>query len=74
MQRAKQDIDSVFSMGLFEDVKFLPQPSEASTLENPTVDLMLQVKERKSGGLSAGFGMSAQVIPCLYVCHSQTVC
>lgn len=61
MQQAKRDIDSVFSMGLFEDVKFLPQASEDSTLESPTVDLTLQVKEKKAGGLSAGFGMSAQV-------------
>ena len=61
LQQARQDIDSVFGMGLFEDVKFLPQAAEGSTLENPIVDLTLQVKERKASGLSAGFGMSAQV-------------
>lgn len=69
MQQAKQDIDSVFSMGLFEDVKFLPQASESSTLESPVVDLTLQVKEKKPGGLSAGFGMSAQVKITLFACH-----
>ena len=61
MQQARRDIDAVDSMGLFDDVKFLPQPSEDSSLENPTVDLTLQVKERKNGGLSAGCGISAQV-------------
>ena len=61
MQQARRDIDAVYSMGLFDDVKFLPQPSEDSSLENPTVDLTLQVKERKNGGLSAGCGISAQV-------------
>ncbi|KAA6428034.1 MAG: Outer envelope of 80 kDa isoform 2, partial [Trebouxia sp. A1-2] len=60
MQQARRDIDAVYSMGLFDDVKFLPQPSEDSSLENPTVDLTLQVKERKNGGLSAGCGISAQ--------------
>ena len=83
MQQAKRDIDSVFSMGLFEDVKFLPQASEDSTLESPTVDLTLQVKEKKAGGLSAGFGMSAQVRPvlcpdltaaCSELCCSIGVC
>lgn len=61
MRQARRDIDAVYSMGLFDDVKFLPQPSEDSNLESPTVDLTLQVKERKNGGLSAGCGISAQV-------------
>lgn len=62
LQLARRDIDAVYSMGLFEDVKFLPQASEeGSSLEAPTVDLTLQVKERKPGGLSAGLGISAQV-------------
>ena len=61
MQQARRDIDAVYSMGLFDDVKFLPQPAVDSTLESPTIDLTLQVKERKFGGLSAGCGISAQV-------------
>lgn len=68
MQQARRDIDAVYSMGLFDDVKFLPQPSEDSSLENPTVDLTLQVKERKNGGLSAGCGISAQVKWSLAAC------
>ena len=61
VQQARRDIDAVYSMGLFDDVKILPQPAEDSTLENPILDLTLQVKERKNGGLSAGCGISAQV-------------
>lgn len=61
MQQARRDIDAVYSMGLFDDVKFWPQPAEDSTVENPYIDLTLQVKERKNGGLSAGCGISAQV-------------
>ncbi|KAL3145356.1 hypothetical protein ABBQ38_001612 [Trebouxia sp. C0009 RCD-2024] len=60
VQQARRDIDAVYSMGLFDDVKILPQPAEDSTLENPILDLTLQVKERKNGGLSAGCGISAQ--------------
>ena len=64
MRQAGRDIDTVYSMGLFDDVKFLPQQAEDSTMEAPKVDLTLQVKERKNGGLSAGCGISAQVGPC----------
>ena len=39
MRQAKLDIDSVYSMGLFDDVNILPQPSEDSTLEHPKVPL-----------------------------------
>ena len=62
MQQAHRDIDAVYSMGLFDDVKILPQPAEDSTLETPILDLTLQVKERKNGGFSGGVGISAQVI------------
>lgn len=34
-QQARSDIDSVYSMGLFDDVNILPQPAEDSTLEHP---------------------------------------
>ena len=61
MQQAHRDIDAVYSMGLFDDVKILPQSAEDSTLETPILDLTLQVKERKNGGFSGGVGISAQV-------------
>ena len=34
-RQARADIDSVYSMGLFDDVNILPQPAEDSTLEHP---------------------------------------
>ena len=37
VRQAKQDIDAVYSMGLFDDVNILPQPSEDSTMEQPKV-------------------------------------
>ena len=36
-QQARSDIDSVYSMALFDDVNILPQPAEDSTLEHPKV-------------------------------------
>ena len=50
MRRAKQDIDAVYTMGLFDDVQILPQPTEDSN----KVDLVLNLTERKTGGISAG--------------------
>lgn len=35
MRQAKTDIDAVYSMGLFDDVTILPQPSDDSTPEQP---------------------------------------
>ncbi|BDA46032.1 Outer envelope protein 80, chloroplastic [Coccomyxa sp. Obi] len=60
VRQAKMDIDAVYSMGLFDDVTILPQPAEDSTLEHPKVDLVLNVVERKTGGLSCGGGISSQ--------------
>lgn len=59
LHQGRRDIDAVYSMGLFEDVSMRPQPSEGSSLEHPKVDLSLEVTERKTGGLSAGGGISA---------------
>ena len=60
LRQAKRDIEAVYSMGLFDDVSIRPSPSERSTVEDPHVDLTLEVKERKkTGGLSAGGGISA---------------
>eukprot|EP00959_Pyramimonas_sp_CCMP1952_P266162 5564776-Pyramimonas_sp.AAC.2 len=43
-------------MGIMEDVNILPQPSE----EPGQLDLTLNVVERKTGGFSAGGGLSAR--------------
>jgi len=60
LKQSKGDVEAVYSMGLFEDVSIRPQPAEGSTVENPLVDLTLEVKERKkNGGLAAGGGISA---------------
>lgn len=60
LRQAKADMAAVYSMGLFEDVSIRPIPAEGSSLENPRVDLVLEVKERKkTGGLAAGGGISA---------------
>ena len=37
VRQAKTDIDAVYSMGLFDDVTILPQPSEDSTPDQPKV-------------------------------------
>ncbi|KAK9849807.1 hypothetical protein WJX84_004133, partial [Apatococcus fuscideae] len=58
-RQAKADIDAVYSMGLFEDVHILPQPAENSTVDHPRADVILNVVERKTAGLSAGGGISA---------------
>lgn len=60
MQQASRDIDNVYSMGLFDDVNILPQPVEDANPDHPKVDLTLNLVERKTGGLSAGGGISAQ--------------
>ena len=60
IKQAKRDIDAVYSMGLFDDVNILPQTAEDSTIGSPKVDLTLNIVERKTGGLSAGGGISAQ--------------
>ncbi|KAI7843074.1 hypothetical protein COHA_003245 [Chlorella ohadii] len=59
LQQGRRDIDAIYSMGLFEDVAMRPQPAEGSSLDNPKVDLTLEIIERKTGGLSAGGGISA---------------
>jgi hypothetical protein len=59
LQQGRRDIDAIYSMGLFEDVSMRPQPAEGSSLEHPKVDLALEITERKTGGLSAGGGISA---------------
>eukprot|EP00775_Hariotina_reticulata_P007019 gene7019-7233_t len=59
LRAAKQDIDSIYSTGLFEDVNIVPQEAEDSTEQHPKVDLTVNLVERKTGGLGAGTGISA---------------
>ncbi|KAF6264536.1 surface antigen-domain-containing protein [Scenedesmus sp. NREL 46B-D3] len=59
LRQAKQDIDSIYSTGLFEDVNIVPQEAEDSTEQQPKVDLTVNLVERKTGGLGAGTGISA---------------
>lgn len=59
-RQAKEDIDSIYSTGLFEDVTIVPQETEESTEQNPQVDLTINLVERKTGGLGAGTGISTQ--------------
>ncbi|KAI3429606.1 hypothetical protein D9Q98_005692 [Chlorella vulgaris] len=59
LHQGRRDIDAVYAMGLFEDVALRPQPAEGSSLEHPKVDLSVEITERKTGGLSAGGGISA---------------
>lgn len=60
LKQGKQDIDAVYSMGIFEDVNLKPVPAEDHSRDLPKVDLTLNVTERKKmGGLSAGGGISA---------------
>lgn len=59
LHQARRDIDAVYSMGLFDDVNLLPQPSEGDGPSDvQKVDLTLNVVERKTGGFSAGGGIS----------------
>ncbi|KAL4449506.1 hypothetical protein ABPG77_007150 [Micractinium sp. CCAP 211/92] len=59
LSQGRRDIDAVYSMGLFEDVSMRPTPADGSSIDNPKVDLVLEIKERKTGGLAAGGGISA---------------
>jgi hypothetical protein len=44
VRQAKTDIDAVYSMGLFDDVTILPQPSEDSTPDQPKVTVFPECK------------------------------
>ncbi|GAB4822487.1 hypothetical protein N2152v2_009533 [Parachlorella kessleri] len=58
LHRAKKDVEAVYGLGIFEDVSIRPAPSPGSTVQDPHVDLEVEVKERKSRVLSMGGGMS----------------
>jgi outer membrane protein insertion porin family len=57
VRRARQDLDAVYSTGIFEDVSLVPS---ASPDEPGKLDLVVNVVERRTGGFSAGGGMSAR--------------
>ena len=40
VRQAKTDIDAVYSMGLFDDVTILPQPSDDSTPDQPKASFL----------------------------------
>ncbi|KAG6781704.1 hypothetical protein POTOM_014616 [Populus tomentosa] len=55
MLQGKRDVDTVLTMGIMEDVSFIPQPAE----DTGKVDLIMNVVERPNGGFSAGGGISS---------------
>ncbi len=57
VRRARRDLDAVYSTGIFEDVSMVPTPSAD---EPGKLDLTVNVVERRTGGFSAGGGMSAR--------------
>ncbi|GAA0176415.1 hypothetical protein LIER_29413 [Lithospermum erythrorhizon] len=58
MLQGKRDVDTVLTMGIMDDVSFIPQPAG----DNSKVDLTMNVVERKSGGgISAGGGISSGI-------------
>ncbi|KAJ7947540.1 outer envelope protein 80, chloroplastic [Quillaja saponaria] len=56
MLQGKRDVDTVLTMGIMEDASIIPQPADAGK-----VDLVMNVVERKSGGFSAGGGISSGI-------------
>ena len=52
VRQAKTDIDAVYSMGLFDDVTILPQPSDDSTPDQPKASSLPAALSRVPGGIS----------------------
>lgn len=57
LQQGKRDVETVFTMGIMEDVNVVPQPADTGM-----VDLTMNVVERVAGGFSAGGGLSGNSI------------
>ncbi|XP_030454957.1 outer envelope protein 80, chloroplastic [Syzygium oleosum] len=57
MLQGKRDVETVLTMGIMEDVSIIPQPVG----DTGKVDLVMNVVERKSGGFSAGGGISSGI-------------
>jgi outer membrane protein insertion porin family len=49
----------LYSTGLFEDIDIESREAPTSSDTTPRIDLTINLKERKSGGLGAGGGISA---------------
>lgn len=59
-KQGKRDIEAIYSTGLFDDVNITPQASADSSPEQPKFDLVVNLVERKTGGLACGGGFSGQ--------------
>ncbi|KAI4386261.1 hypothetical protein MLD38_004207 [Melastoma candidum] len=57
MLQGKRDVETVLTMGIMEDVSIIPQPVG----DTSKLDLVMNVVERKSGGFSAGGGISSGI-------------
>ena len=57
VRRARRDLDALYALGIFEDVSLVPT---ASADTPGALDLTYTLVERKTGGFSAGGGMSAR--------------
>ncbi|VAI56557.1 unnamed protein product [Triticum turgidum subsp. durum] len=55
--QVKRDVETILTMGIMEDVTIIPQPVGDSN----KVDLVMNLVERKSGGFSAGGGISSGI-------------
>lgn len=58
-RQGMRDIEAIYSTGLFDDVNITPQSLGADP-EHPKVDLVVNLKERKTGGMTCGAGVSGQ--------------
>ncbi|XP_024370540.1 outer envelope protein 80, chloroplastic [Physcomitrium patens] len=58
LQQGRRDVETVFTMGIMEDVNLVPQPAGDTGM----VDLTMNVVERVTGGFSAGGGLSGNGI------------
>lgn len=58
MKQAQADIESVYSMGLFDDVNIMPSPAEESTADAPKVPPFRHATAHLlfSGSVTVSFG------------------
>ena len=59
LKQAKSDIEAIMAMGIFDDVTIQPIEMPESTKERPVLEINMNLVERKTGGFSAGGGISA---------------
>ncbi|CAD7697055.1 unnamed protein product [Ostreobium quekettii] len=60
MRQGKRDVEAIYSTGLFDDVNITPQSSPGMDPQRPKVDLVVNLRERKTGGMTCGAGVSGQ--------------